>query len=566
MRLMAIEIYVRAWAGAWRRPADEQSTLALESAGQAAEGWWMQVALALLLLSMSAMAWSLRRPLPRQRAQWRGGPAGDRFEAIFQAMPFPAFCKDARGGYLAVNRAYEDAFGIEARRLIGRDLSQTRHLDLDCERMHAAHLQLIRSAGSASDELVLSDPRHGARSFRLWLTAMGPRVDGTALLGIVVAAERPPAPRAPASGSARMALDPALLSALGHDVRTPLTGIMGALELLGYSELTTRQRALVSGAENASHALQAILDELLALARLETQNMATAQPFDLRGLLAGLQAGGVLDFDARLAPRLIGDGDALRRALGRLLAHYFSLGLGRAPRWDVRVLAQGAQWQSIELVLAPLTDTAGRTGIPPAASRGNELAWIAACKLCESMGFSLREQGNCWSEPRFVVHGCMPTAAGGTRRETGRAPCPGAAELARLAREDAGRVAGRLADVFGEDTAAMADYLHLVRNEEQRLQLNLDACDTARLREAAHFLAGMGSFFGAQRLAGMATAVELGRGRDEVIEQAEALRAYLIGFIASLQGSTGEVTAITNNTTVISDVSHGNRASAALEL
>ena len=208
------------------------------------------------------------------------------------------------------------------------------------------------------------------------------------------------------------------LRALGHDVRTPLTGIMGALELLGYSELTTRQRALVSGADNASHALQAILDELLALARLETQNMATAQPFDLRGLLAGLQAGGVLDFDARLAPRLIGDGDALRRAMGRLLAHYFSLGLGRAPRWDVRVLAQGAQWQSIELVLAPLPDTAGRTGIRPVVSRGNELAWIAACKLCESMGFSLREQGNCWSEPRFVVHGCMPTAAGGTRRET----------------------------------------------------------------------------------------------------------------------------------------------------
>jgi len=579
MRLMAIEMCmgrpgVMAWIGARPRSANELSALAFASAVEAPEGWFVHAALGVVLLGVGAMAWSLRRHAREQASARRRREAGsDRYEAIFHAMPFPAFCKDASGGYLAVNRAYEDAFGIEAQRLIGRDLAQTRHLDLDCERMHAAHLQVIRSATSASDDLILSDARHGARAFRLWLIAMGPRLDGVALLGIVVAADRPPRPAETACVPSRTVLDHALLSAVSHDVRTPLTGIMGALELLGYAELTTRQRALVSGAENASRALQDILDDLLALARLETEGTVRPdQPIDLRGLLAGLLAkhgtgGGVLDLDERLAPRLMGDGHALRRALGKLLVHYFSLGLGGAPRWDVRVLAQGAQWQSIELVLAPLPATAAQAEASAPASHGNQLAWIAACKLCESMGFSLKEQGSGGTGPRFVMHGSLPLAADETRHETGGgAQSLEVAELARLAQEDAGHVARRLADVFGDDAGAIADYLHLVRNEEQRLQANLDAGYTSRLREAAHYLSGMGSFFGAQRLASMATALELGRGRDEVIERAEALRTYLTCFIESLHGNTCEATAITNNTMVISDVSHGKVSSAALEL
>jgi len=579
MRLMAIEMCmgtpgVMAWIGARARSADEASALAFASAVEAPEGWFVHAALGVVLLGVGAMAWSLRRHAREQASARRRREAGsDRYEAIFHAMPFPAFCKDASGGYLAVNRAYEDAFGIEAQRLIGRDLAQTRHLDLDCERMHAAHLRVIRTATSASDDLILSDVRHGARAFRLWLIAMRPRLDGVALLGIVMAADRPPRPAETVCAPPRTVLDQALLSAVSHDVRTPLTGIMGALELLGYAELTTRQRALVSGAENASRALQDILDDLLALARLETEGTVRPdQPIDLRGLLAGLLAkhgtgGGVLDLDERLAPRLMGDGHALRRALGKLLVHYFSLGLGRAPRWDVRVLAQGAQWQSIELVLAPLPATAAQAEASAPASHGNQLAWIAACKLCESMGFSLREQGSGGTGPRFVMHGSLPLAADVTRHETGGgAQCLEAEELARLAREDAGHVARRLADVFGDDAGAIADYLHLVRNEEQRLQANLDAGDASRLREVAHYLSGMGSFFGAQRLASMATALELGRGRDEVIERAEALRIYLTCFIESLHGNTCEATAITNNTMVISDVSHGKVSSAALEL
>ena len=122
-----------------------------------------------------------------------------------------------------------------------------------------------------------------------------------------------------------------------------------------------------------------------------------------------------------------------------------------------------------------------------------------------------------------------------------------------------------LLDVFGEDAAAMDDYLRLMCNEEQRLLLHLDGRDLQRLREVAHYLCGMGSFFGAQRLSVLAGAVEPGRDAEEVLGHAKALHDYLAGFIDALRASSEEASAAANNTNAISDTSHGNASGAALE-
>ncbi|WP_441607615.1 sensor histidine kinase [Dyella sp. 2RAB6] len=372
------------------------------------------------------------------------------------------------------------------------------------------------------------------------------------------------------TGGAAIALDRATLAAISHDVRTPLTGIVGALELLGYSELTPRQRALVDGAEQASRTLQARLEDVLVLARLEADAAPPAHhPFDLRELVAGVlgrHAGGQeiqLELDPRIAARFIGDGGGLRQILDKLLAHFLSRGLGRPPQWQISVLSEGAHWQSLELVLS------ARQSPSPSADatgHGDELAWVAACKLCEWMGFSLHEQGSTWSDPRFVMRGCMNIAAcDASKAPAGLAVRQPSEEPAAPAREDAQRVARRLVDVFGEDAAAMDDYLQLVRNEEQRLLVHLDAGHVQRLREVAHYLCGMGSFFGAQRLAGMAIAVELGQGEEEVLGHAKALHEYLAGFIDALHWNGPEAFANTNNTNAISDFSYGNTSGAALE-
>jgi len=559
---MAIEIIVPAWL----RDATGSMSGSSSEFLLAPEDWFVYAALGMVLLSMGLLAWSTgcRRP----------GPAGggtkaqsDLYRDVFHAMPYPMFCKDAHGGYLAVNRAYEDAFGIEAHCLLGRDLSQTRHLDLDCDRMHAAHLRIIRAAAPVIDDLLLSDARHGVRSFRLLLTPLGKRADGAALLGTVVAADGSHDAVPARRDAIDAALDCALLSAISHDVRTPLTGIIGLLELLGYSELTAHQRSLVDAAEQASHTLHGILDDVLALARLETGAMPREHhPFDLRGLLAGLpeqhpaEPPIVLALDDRLARTFIGDGSGLLQAVDKLLAHWRSRRPGTPPQLEVRVLAQGAQRQSIELVLAaphPMAATASADD----PHLGDELAWISACKLCEWIGFSLQEQGG--SEPRFVMCGSMTVVGQDTTGSIGQNDPD---ELAGLAREDARRVVRRLADVFGDGASAFADYLQLIRHEEERLLTNLDGRDIGRLREVAHYLCGMGSFFGAQRLSGMAVAIELAQEAEEVLKHAEVLRSYLSDFIGALHMSTGAAAEMPKNTTLFSDKSHGNVSGTALEL
>lgn len=265
---------------------------------------------------------------------------------------------------------------------------------------------------------------------------------GVVLLGAIAMAwllfrRRGMAPARDGGEALAAPMDQAMLATISHDVRTPLTGIIGSLELLGYSELTPRQRSLVEGAEHASRTLQQRIESLLALVWL---------------------------------------------------------GAGAAPRGD--------------------------------------------CSFMNDAG-----------------HGSSSAEAGTSGRP----------EPDESMREDAQRVVRRLLDVFGEDAAAMDDYLRLMCNEEQRLLLHLDGRDLQRLREVAHYLCGMGSFFGAQRLAVLAGAVELGQHAEAMLGHAKALHDYLAGFIDALRESSGEASAPANNTNAISDTSHGNASGAALE-
>lgn len=506
------------------------------------------------------------------------------------------------------------------------------------------------------------------------------------------------------------AVDYALLSAISHDVRTPLTGILGALELLEYSELTEQQRALLRSAEGASRTLQGILDDVLALAKLEA-GMAPREhrAFDpgevVRMALSTVDDGEdfAIVLDERLKRRLLGDGTGLGQVLAKLATYALSRKLGKPWRFEARVLAEGTSWQSVEFVLevrqAGQAD-ASPSSLPMDARRSNEFAWIAACKLCEWMGLSLQEQGRGWTEPCFVLRGCFSLVPGVSSEEQdegasnslglpreGRAvlvvedhelvrevighqlatlgwscdlvgdggsalqalaardyalvitdrympgmdglelarrirseeanarlpivlltanlpeneqeavhafgigevirkptsvpmlsrvlakwasshrdPDPEADRFAAQVADDARQVVGRLRTVFGDDVNAVWDYLHLLSNEQGRLRIRLGEGDTDGLREVAHSLSGVASFFGAQGLTGMATLVERGESAITVLAHADELGTYLAQLIASLQTNACEFAAIHNDTSHVSDGSHRKVSGAALEI
>ena len=81
------------------------------------------------------------------------------------------------------------------------------------------------------------------------------------------------------------------LATLGHEVRTPMTGVLGMSELLLGSGLAPQQRGYAESIRNAGEHLMRLVNDALDLARIESGKLELApQDFDLHALLHGVCA------------------------------------------------------------------------------------------------------------------------------------------------------------------------------------------------------------------------------------------------------------------------------------
>ena len=76
------------------------------------------------------------------------------------------------------------------------------------------------------------------------------------------------------------------LATLGHEVRTPMTGVLGMSELLQGTALDARQRSHVNAIQRAGEHLLRLVNDALDLARIEAGKLELANAdFALRPLL-----------------------------------------------------------------------------------------------------------------------------------------------------------------------------------------------------------------------------------------------------------------------------------------
>ncbi|MCC4595348.1 ATP-binding protein [Xanthomonas campestris pv. phormiicola] len=81
------------------------------------------------------------------------------------------------------------------------------------------------------------------------------------------------------------------LATLGHEVRTPMTGVLGMSELLLATPLDPRQRGYTESIRRAGAHLLRLVNDALDLARIEAGRLELdRQPFDLGQLIAELEA------------------------------------------------------------------------------------------------------------------------------------------------------------------------------------------------------------------------------------------------------------------------------------
>ncbi|HEU4992812.1 MAG TPA: HAMP domain-containing sensor histidine kinase [Luteimonas sp.] len=224
-----------------------------------------------------------------------------------------------------------------------------------------------------------------------------------------------------------------LLADLGHEVRTPMTGVMGMSELLLDGALQPQQRRQVEAIRHAGEHLLRLLDQVLDLAQLgEGALRLDLRPFDVRALVDGVAAlhapparARGLAFRVAVAagvPRLL-VGDALR--VRQVLLNLAGNAVKFTRHGEVAIeVSPGEGGMGLRLEVrdtGPGFGDAERARLFGRFARGDEGALrggsglgLSICReLVLAMGGRIAAEGAPGAGARFVVELPLPAAAPG---------------------------------------------------------------------------------------------------------------------------------------------------------
>lgn len=203
----------------------------------------------------------------------------------------------------------------------------------------------------------------------------------------------------------------------GHELRTPITVIAGALELLEQllplDELPPRTAQLWGATQRQTRRLAELVDDLLLVSRLEQgPHAANVTSYDaLQALNDGIEASGVdpsrLTLSVRSGATLIGIRDQLVRIVANLVSNADRYG---APPIEIELVPDGERWR---LSVTDHGPGVGATFVPhlfepfsqerSEAGHGAGLGLRITQRLAEDAGGSLSYEAPTGGGARFVV-------------------------------------------------------------------------------------------------------------------------------------------------------------------
>jgi PAS domain S-box-containing protein len=196
--------------------------------------------------------------------------------AMLDTMPYQAWLKDASGRYLAVNQAFAREAGTPAETIVG-------HTDRDflpperAGRFAADDARTLASEGQLflEERIPGSDGRdRWFETFRATFRDQDGAVAGTVGISRDYTSrkrldEELVRSRVAAEDASQAKSE--FLATMSHEIRAPLSGIMGALRMSLLDELPARQRNLLGMALDTADSLLSIINDILDFSRIEAR-------------------------------------------------------------------------------------------------------------------------------------------------------------------------------------------------------------------------------------------------------------------------------------------------------
>ncbi len=287
-------------------------------------------AIALLALSGALGRASARAAAAEARAaalqarNWRLADELSRHREIVEARPEPICRQDAGGRIVYANRAHREAFGTDDE--TGTPNTPRRLMPASGEAEGpSGDLRLLTAAG----------PRWFARDETAMRDAAGRPIETQIVLHDVSErhAREDAARLAASEAEAAAAARSRLVAAVTHEVRTPIGGIIGMMELLLDTDLRPEQQSYATSVRSSASALLALIDDLLDHAALEAGRLAVAERgyslhalvqevCELLGPRAEEKSLALAGFVARKVPaEIVGDPARVRQVLLNLVGN-----------------------------------------------------------------------------------------------------------------------------------------------------------------------------------------------------------------------------------------------------
>jgi len=288
----------------------------------------------------------------RQNAELALQESQKKLSGLFELSPLGIALTDMNGRYLEFNEAYRAICGYPAKEL--NNLDYWTLTPSEYREQESAQLESIKKTG-----------RYGP--YEKTYRQKDGRLIPIRLNGILVAdqagqpqiwsiveditdskqAEQAMIAARDEADRANSAKD-SFLATMSHEIRTPLGGLMGMLELLGYTPLNSDQRETVQAAMDSGQSLLRIVNDILDWSKIEAGKLKLApQPTSIAQLVSGVvntyarvaSAKSLIleqHIDARLSPAHLVD--PLR--LSQVLNNFVSNALKFTPKGQIEVSAE----------------------------------------------------------------------------------------------------------------------------------------------------------------------------------------------------------------------------------